>query len=150
MVSHHATWEDTEDGYKNGEIGVFVTPTHAVSKDRVDYARVRDTEADTTVYSVSFRTGIESGYERRKPLVDFEDPRTAWEYANLATHYIEHAHIAEFAVLELQGRGTPTDQNWIPDGVVADMAAEAVMRKMLGRHESQLDDALERVPAAIS
>ncbi|UTF53434.1 hypothetical protein [Natronosalvus rutilus] len=150
MVSHHAAWEDTEDGYKNGEIGVFVTPTYVVSKEGVNYARESDTGANANVYSVSFRTGIESGYERRKSLVDFKDPRTAWEYANLATHYIEHANIAEFAVLELQGRGTPTDQNWIPDGVVADMAAEEVMRKMLGRHESQLDDALERVSAAIS
>lgn len=142
MVSSHPNWEDTEDGYKNGSVGVFVHPSFVRSGDGFHSASVGVPESDANAYSVSFRSGLGTGYGTHKSLVDFEDPRTAWEYANLVTHYIENAGGHEFAISELQGQSDPTENNWTPDGIVTDLDAEETMRKMLGHYEFRLDDAL--------
>ncbi|ELZ21635.1 MULTISPECIES: hypothetical protein [Natrinema] len=147
MVSPHPNWVDAEDGYKNGSIGVFVHPAFIRAGDGVYSSSVGVPESDANAYSVSFRSGLGTGYGSHKSLVDFEDPRTAWEYANLATHFFEEAPTTEFAVSRLQGISDLMEDNWTPDGVVSDMGAEEVMRKMLGHYEFQLDDALAATDA---
>lgn len=142
MVSAHESWEDIEDGYKNGNHGVFVEPAFIESGGGVRTARVGVADTDANAYTVSFHSGLESGSGTQKSIVDFEDPRTAWEYANLTTHFLEDAPDPEVAVPRLQGISDPTEDNWTPDGIVTDLDAETVMRKLLGHSEFRLDDAL--------
>ncbi|MWV41053.1 hypothetical protein [Natrialba sp. INN-245] len=143
MVSPHDNWEDVEDGYRNGNIGVFVEPAYIEDEGGVLYSRVGVTESDTNAYLVSYQSGLETGYGSHKELINFEDPRAAWEYANLVTHYLEYGSDEDLSISELQGRSDPTEDTWHPKGVVSEMRAEEVMRKMLGHYEFRLNDALK-------
>lgn len=146
MVSPHANWDDTADGYTRDAIGIFVEPSSVSDGAGPSEATVGVPEPDANAYTVSVRTGLGTGYGLNEPLVDFAEPRAAWEYANLATHYLENVLHVEFGVVDLQGKDPRLD-SWKPTGIVSDLDAEEAMRKMLGPNATRLDDALRNAGA---
>lgn len=98
MVSHHPEWDDVEDGYRQGDTGIFVSPAIVQSGPHGSSHRsggVPPEEANA--YSVEVRTSMETAGETWDPVAHFTNPRTAWEFANLLTHFFEAKHDARSA-----------------------------------------------------
>lgn len=146
MVSAHPNWTDTPDGYARGCLGIFVEQTAVTRENGSSKSTTEDPDVDANPYSVSVRTGLRTDYGLNERLVAFAEPRVAWEYANLATHYLENTVHAEYGIVDLTGRNPQVD-SWTPDGIVSELTAEETMRRMLGANDRRLDDALERVGA---
>ena len=94
MVSPHPKWADVEDGYRLGSIGVFVSPSivdSAASASSFKTGGIPEEQANA--YSVSIRTSMGTVSETWDPVANFVDPRIAWEFANLVTHYLAEIQI---------------------------------------------------------
>lgn len=133
MVSPHSNWEDEENGYRSAGVGIFVEPT-AVEAGREGSYRASGgvSPDDANAYSVDLRTGM--GTEKRTwdPIATFDDPRTAWEFAHLLTHYFEACSSARAARDDLLGDdpGYSGDAEALPEPV-AGMDAEAAFRRFV-------------------
>lgn len=88
MVSPHGDWEDVENGYVREDRGVFVEPAVVLFGDGLRTYSRGVAESDANCYSVEVRTGIESESESWHPAAQFAELLTAWEFANLLTHYL--------------------------------------------------------------
>lgn len=124
MVAPSEEWEDTEDGYRNGDTVVFVRPVSVQWSD--GDGRLKSGEG----YGVS----AEYGYDGHRSVATFGDARTAWEFANLLTHYLDRRGPAQSALSELtreNGPGMDADL-WEPPALIEDMEAVEVLEKMAG------------------
>ncbi|WP_265107879.1 hypothetical protein [Halosolutus halophilus] len=148
MVSPHDSWKDVEDGYRRGRVGVFVEPISVQGRDGPTPPETDTDEPAATAYAVTMRRPMDSVFETETTLVSFEDVRTAWEYANLVTHYVAESADPNFAESQLQGRVGPPAERWTPDGPVSDLTAADVMRRQVAHHASKIEHLVGRKPTA--
>ncbi|WP_049929002.1 hypothetical protein [Halopiger goleimassiliensis] len=139
MVSPRDGWDDREEGYRRDDVGVFVEPTVV---DGEDARRVTEYDA-ANAFTVSLCREMGTEAETRTPLVRFDEPRTAWEYAHLVTHYVSASFDPSFAESELTGTDGHDPDRWRPEGVVSDLDAETVLRKTVDHHVHKVEDVLE-------
>lgn len=134
MVSPKESWEETEQGYRSGGTEIYILPTRTVEQNGRQYVEVIDDAEEATQWDLllEYRT-------HQKEVATFEDPRTAWEFANALTHYISFIG-PESGVSDLKrhngGGGI--------EGIVEEgRDGEEVYREALGDREYMLDNALE-------
>ena len=152
MVSPRDGWEDREDGYRRDDVGVFVEPTvvddgeAVVAGDEELAVERAETYDAADAFTVTLCREMESDDDTRTPLVRFAEPRSAWESANLVTHYVAASFDPSFAESELAGTAGHDPDRWRPEGIVSDLSAEAVLRKTVAHHVHKVEDVLEDPP----
>lgn len=142
MVSPRDSWDDVEDGYRSGDVGVFVEPRRVDGEEGRVAERATD-YADADAFAVSMCRALGSDDETSTPLVSFADARTAWEYANLVTHYVSESFDPRFAETELRGNAGHDPDGWRPDGPVSDLSAADVLLRMVGDKRHKLAGVLD-------
>jgi hypothetical protein len=126
MVSPAESWDDIESGYENGNTKVVVS--------QVEGRIVKDgTQTEYTGYCVNIWDGP-PGYERHRDVATYEDPRPAWELANLLTRLYEERPELKMALDKPEGDDLPRG--------VAERDPEQLLRDVLGYEEYLVDEAL--------
>ena len=123
MVSPHSDWQDEEN-----DSAVFVKP---VTFDGISVI-IQEDEDDADAFVVEIRTGYGSGYGTRDHAAFFEDPLTAWEYANLLTHFFGITGGPEVSKGDLlhQNPHDEFDPEPVPR-IVEDLSAKEVFQRQL-------------------
>jgi hypothetical protein len=147
MVSYHPEWDDVEDGYRRGSTGIFVSPAIVRSGSHGSAHRSGDISTeDANAYSVELRTRMETASETWDPIANFEDQRTAWEFAHLLSHFFEVKHEPSSAKSDLLtvDPNYPGDSKTLPD-IVENMSAQEAFLTLLHPHPTpeSMDDLLE-------
>lgn len=134
MVAPHSEWDDTEAGYRNDDTLVAVRPIS-----------IRWTEANGKPKSrEGYEVTIEYGYQSRRSMATFTDPRTAWEFANLLTHYLDRRTPIRSALLDLSPEYGETDgknAGQLPK-IVDELSAVETLKKLAGRYSYVVDEIL--------
>lgn len=143
MVSPSESWEEVENGYRKGETGIFVEQTFVQGGEVLRKSECQNSNSST----VSIRRKMETAYHTWNTLVSFSEARTAWEYANLVTHYIEETSGSpRQAEAELMGESGYEQETWTPPPIVEEMSALEVMRKMTSwEHEEKINAIVSRL-----
>ncbi|MFC4541878.1 hypothetical protein ACFO5R_08040 [Halosolutus amylolyticus] len=149
MVSPHESWEDVEEGYRTERVGVFVEPRSIGGGDGPTRSKIEPVESAAIVYAVTMCRPLGSALESETTLVSFDDGRTAWEYANLVTHFVAESADANFAESQLRGRVGPPADRWEPDELVSDRGAFAVLREQVGHHVDKIEHLVNGTPALV-
>lgn len=138
MVSPADGWKDVDNGYVSGSTRVLVEPIHHEVTENSEFtSSVPESEANA--YAVSIVDGS-SGHGTHRTLVEIQDPRTAWEVANLCTHYLN-----ERPAMDLTGLKYDPAHNSEPEkirGVVTDLTPEEIMKALLGYDIQAIDHLL--------
>ena len=133
MVSHHPEWKDVEDGYTLEDAGVFVSPAIVQSGPHSTSHRSGGIpEDEANAYAVEVRTRMGTASETWDPVANFTNPRTAWEFANLLTHFFEAKFDADFAkndLLSADHQYTGESKS-LPD-IVTDLTAQKAFLTLL-------------------
>jgi len=132
MVSPHSDWEDEEDGYVMNDTAVFVRT--ALVDDISVF--IPENEDDANAYGVEIRTGYGSGHGTHDWAAFFEDPLTAWKYANLLTHFFA-IRGGGFAAKNDLLHQDPYDE-FDPEPVprpVEELSAEGVFKRQLPEYQ---------------
>lgn len=124
MVSPSDKWTDTEHGYERGETSVTVRKMNRVAFEDGD-------RMAGDVFSVT----VWRGPERHEEIAAYEEPKRAWELANLLTHLIDETSPVMMQLTGESGSPLPRD--------LTDKDPEDVLRDALGYNEMLLDRALE-------
>lgn len=143
MVAPHPAWSDTDDGYRRGDVGVYVQPALLETSPGSSFHRSGGvSETDANAYSVEVRTGLETAGETWDVIAHFADARTAWEFTNLLTYYFEAEVDARFAKSNLlhSDPDYPGDEQELPD-LVKDLGAGEALQRLL--HPRPLPNAVE-------
>lgn len=130
MVAPHPDWSDTEDGYRNDNVGIFVEPASLQTSPGTTYHRSGGiTDEEANAYAVELRSGMETASHTWDVIAHFTDARTAWEFANLLTHYFDTRPDARSAKTELLGDDPtyPGDSKDLPQPVEDYDAFEAFL-----------------------
>ncbi|GAA3865752.1 hypothetical protein [Haloarcula argentinensis] len=131
MTSPAEGWEDTERGYEQGDTSVTVGEvklTQYRNGDRTEY----------NGYQVRVWIG-KPGYASPEEIATYEEPRKAWELANILTHYLS-AYNSKLDLSNITD-GFESGEHLPPDGV-AEREPEELLRDALGHHEFRLDEVL--------
>ena len=125
MVSPHPAWEDGERGYVRGETELVVYPLRTERDGAAFFERVvREwEEADALGVRVVYRR--RTAGEGTRVLARFTELRTAWEFANLLTHFFEGRDGVR-ATADLR----PERSDAVPR-VVSDLTAGEVLGRLL-------------------
>lgn len=129
-------WEDAEGGYRNGDTLVFVRPVSVQWSD--GDGRLKSGEG----YGIQ----AEYGYDGHRSVVAFGDARTAWEFANLLTHYLDRRGSAQSALSELtRDKSGPGEESiyWEPPALIEGLSAVEVLGRMAGRYSFVVDEIRE-------
>lgn len=143
MVPPHDSWDDVDEGYRRGSVGVVVEEESIDHTDSPAGSKTVADGSDETAYAVSVHRAIGTVSGSADTLVSFVDARVAWEYANLVTHYISESADATFAASELRGEIRPPDERWQPEDPVRERSAADAIRKSVGDHVRKIDHVLE-------
>ncbi|WP_128478096.1 hypothetical protein [Halorussus pelagicus] len=127
MVSPNDTWEETEHGYENGDTSVIVS--------EVEGRIINDGQRKSfTGYEVQIWEGP-AGYASPTEIATYEEPRPAWELANLLTRLY-----GTYPANLLMGLEGPEGDS-LPRGL-ADRDPAQLLRDVLGYEASYVDEAL--------
>ncbi|WP_290811800.1 hypothetical protein [Halovivax sp.] len=128
MVSPHPDWEDVADGYRSGENAIFVEPAVVADDGRVAVSSSVRLTPDT---ASAFVVGVWTASSAWEIVIAFDDARSAWEFANLLTHYFDgrgDLRAARRALLpDDEGFGGPLD---VP-AILAETRPEDVLEALL-------------------
>lgn len=143
MVRPSDEWDDREGGYLRGDVGVFVSPTRLERRDGT--LRERSVErGEENAYAVSLVRGVDADARTDDVVARFADERTAWEFANLFTRYVDRLQTADDAVMEIADRPIERRERASIPPIVERRDAEATLRTLLGDYEFRVDDAVGR------
>lgn len=129
MVSPHENWEEDGDGYRNGRTGIYVREMNMMSWDDGE-------KFDGTVFEVVVYTDMGTVSEKPTGIADFIEPRPAWEFANILTHYFEHTQVGVLAARSYLEYGDDAYDEWRPDSPIEGMSGEEVFKKMVMKHRA--------------
>lgn len=133
MASPHPDWDDTDDGYRRDDVGIFVEPAVVDSGPGTSFTRSGGISPnDANAYAVEIRTGMETAGHTWDVVANFSEARAAWEFANILTHYFE-ARVDELSAksnLLTDDPDYPGDSMELPT-VVEDYNAEQAFLAML-------------------
>jgi len=125
MVSPSQAWDDLDSGYEKGDVRIIVGQTEGWGGD-----------STWEGYTVSVWDGP-AGYESITEIASYEDPRKAWELANLLTHYIDEMGPS---LMRLED---PTEGEVLPRDL-DERDPEEMLRDVLGYNDFHLDRVLEQ------
>lgn len=137
MVSPAEGWEDTENGYQTGggSTRIYILPVQISEANRMQSIEVIEGDEDADCWELMLAY---QNHEMQKSLTKFKNVRTAWEFANLITHYISF-----FGPMSATGDFKPHTGGGLPDVVEEGRDGDEVYREALGDREYMLDNALE-------
>lgn len=124
MVSPHPAWEDTDRGYVRGETELVVYPLRVETAGEAFFERVVDEWEEANALGVRVVYRRRTAAEGTRVLARFTALRTAWEFANLLTHFFEGRDGLR-ATAELRADG----EGGIPR-VVSDLTAGEVLARL--------------------
>lgn len=139
MVRPSERWNDREDGYANGSAGVFVSPTRLEERDGALYERPVE-RGEENAYAVELVRGVGTADRKDDALARFADERTAWEFANLFTRYLDRLQTPADAVMEIADRPIEAGERVSLPPIVEDESAEEALRTLLGDYAFRVDD----------
>ena len=127
MASPSDEWEELDDGYKHGSTGVFVREA-MVS---------RGAEPPREVFEINLRRNMETASHTHDTIATFAEVRTAWEFANLLTHYFDRHPESPMTAVNYLTNNLPRYGHEVPDDapklpfVVEDIDAKEALRVTL-------------------
>ncbi|KOX92829.1 hypothetical protein AMS69_10245 [Haloarcula rubripromontorii] len=128
MVSPSYSWDETDYGYE--------LDNKRISVDEMKMERWDTGERiETTAFNVQVRIGT-PGYASPKDVLAYEDPKPAWEAANILTHFLEEW--GKMGLSELQN--TPSGDS-LPTGLAEDDPID-LFEASLGYNDFKLKRAL--------
>jgi len=138
MVSPADGWEDVEDGYEQGHVGVYVEPIYLKMDERASFERSAP-EEHANAYAVSIIEDLGTSAEKHRVMTRFEDQRPAWELAHILTRYIDYSRGPMVA------RGNLSEEAHSDEGgfpMLTESGAEEAFREALGYYEYEADEFL--------
>jgi len=124
MPSPSSEWDEINDGYRCGTTGVFVREVLVSGGG----------EPEREALDVNVRRNMETASHTYDTIATFTDRRTAWEFANLLTHYFDqHPNDPMTSIdglisnLPRYGYEVPDDAPELPF-VIEDMDAKEALR----------------------
>lgn len=129
MVSPSDSWDDTEHGYETGDASITVSEVSGTMWDDGE-------KTDISGYQVRVTVGT-AGYATPKEIATYEDPKKAWEMANILTHYVEEWGRSGIGDLQggMNGVAVP------PEGL-AEREPKKVLKDALAYNDFRIDDCL--------
>lgn len=127
MVSPANSWEEIENGYRSGDTSILVSEVEGRIVEDGQHTRF-------TGYEVQVWEGP-AGYASPTEIATYEEPRPAWELANLLTRLYGTYPANLLMTLENPERGS------LPRGL-AERDPEQLLRDVLGYEASYVDEAL--------
>lgn len=126
-------------------MGVFVTPVMVQSRRGGSVHRSGRIESEeANAYSVEIRTSMGTAAESWDPVVNFTDPRTAWEFAHLLTHFFEARHDSRPVKADLLTDGPYHAENSESlSNIVEDLDAQEAFLTLL--HPSVVPGSMENI-----
>lgn len=131
MVSPADGWEDVEDGLQKEDVKIEVAPLDYVEDD--GFIRSQAVEFEK---ANAYEVAIRQLPQRHQEIVTFDDPKKAWEFVHLLTHYID-ARTADGFIGNMKN-------DWMgevgPLDLVTDRSARETLEAMVGYATGPIDD----------
>lgn len=137
MIPLAEGWERVERTLRKGPVTLGLTPVKLVTSMGTAYTEAV-AEPEANGYEITLRVGRADRADR-EPLATFADAQVAWEFAAIATHYVE---ARSTAALTSGGEGAVTGGKR-PNGVVTDRSARDVFAELVGYDTDPFDGLYE-------
>lgn len=136
MIPLAEGWERVGRTLRKDAISIGLAPVKMVTSMGTAYTKAVD-EPDANGYEVSLRVGHPDS-SPSESLATFADAQVAWEFAAIATHYVEVR-----SVDALLAGGDSPGSGKRPSGVVADRSARAVFVELVGHDTDPIEGLYE-------